>query len=203
MKLPDWIQSATSRVANGLKLAPSDLKRLRGEKDRYDRLRRESYDQKTALEEDVRRLEGRLLKLDTKRQAEHGVIARATQREMQLAADQLKEKERLLHESLDQIGDLDLMACHLDRLLGGRPITAEDWDSVGLDREEQLARESEAAKARQQVERLGLRELRDPGDPGDVERVLGEIRGTPSLGNPAFEETIREIKRRAETETGA
>lgn len=194
MKLPDWLQAATSHMAKGLKLVPSDLDRIRSERDRYERMRREGYDQKTALEEEVRKLEARLLKLDTKRQAEHGVIARATQREMQLAAVQLKEKEKLLHEALDRIGEIDLMSGHLERLLTGRVIKAEEWDAIGLDREEQIAEESEANKARQQVERLGDRELREVGTSVDLEAMLGEIRGTPAPIDPATEEVVRKLK---------
>lgn len=203
MKLPDWIQAAASRAAKGLKLVPSDLDRVRGEKDRYERLRRDNHDQKASLEDDVRKLEAKLLKLDAKRQAEHGVIARATQREMQMTAIELKEKEKLLHEALDRIADIELMLGQLVRLVSGRPIAAEDWDSVGLDREEQIAEENEAAKAREQVERLGGREVRNLDEAVDLDAMLGEIRGAPVAGDPETEEMVKKLKARPEPEPEA
>jgi hypothetical protein len=203
MEFPEWMRGMATGVAKGLNLVPSERDRLLAEKARREKARVDVFDRKAAIEDDVRRLEARLLKLDSKRQAEHGVIARATLKEMQLAGVQLKAKETQLHEALDQIADLDLLIGQIEKILTGRPITAEDWDGVGVEREEQLAEESDAAKARAQVQSLGDRELRDLESEVDVDSILGEIRGTDSKGDAATEEILRQIKSRQATDPDA
>ncbi len=196
MELPEWLRSLATKVAHGAKLIPSEQDTLRAKKTAHEQRRTDTYDRKTSLEEEVRRLEARLLKLDAKRRSEHGVLQRATVREMQAAGVQLKSKETQLHQAISDIADLDLIIGQIEHLLTGRPIRAEDWDEVGLDREQQLTEEAEVAQAREQVQGLREREPRDLEGEVDLEALMGEIRGAPAEPDPATKEMIRNLKER-------
>lgn len=201
MELPKWLSGIASKVAQGMALVPSEQDHLRARRKACADKVTGVYDRKTALEDDVRRLESRLLKLDARRQSEHGVLQRATAREMQAVVGQLKAKEQHLQQAITDIADLDQMISHLDSLLHGQPVTSSDWDELAVDLEGLMDETREAGQARRQVQGLSPLEQPDLAGDGDVEEALSEIRGPSPSADPALEDRLKQLRQRRPTET--
>jgi hypothetical protein len=203
MEIPDWLRGMAAKVAQGAKLIPSEQDNLRARQKSYAERRTNVYDRKTAVEDDVRKLEARLLKLDARRQTEHGILQRATVKEMQAVGVQLKGKEQLLTQAITDIADLDTLISNLDQLLSGQPVRAEDWDEVGVDMEDLLQDAAEAAKAREQVQGLAGREQRDLAGEVHVDELLGEIRGPAQAVDADTDQLLKRAKQKQSPEPEA
>lgn len=200
MQLPDWIRSAAERAAKGLKLVPTDIDRLKSQMAQYEQNLQDACDRQAALELEIRKIENQLLKLDEKRQKEHGAIARAALREMQVVGAQHQTKENQLHEAIDLRADLNLMISRIDLLLAGKPIKADQWDDIGFQLETLHDEDSEAKKARKEVEDAPSSQLRNLDGEVNVDSILGEIRGETSPQDPRTDSLLRKIKRRDDLE---
>jgi hypothetical protein len=203
MKIPEWLRDMSAKVAQGANLIPSEQDNLLARQKAYAERRTNVYDRKTSLEDDVRKLEGKLLKLDARRQSEHGILQRATVKEMQAVGVQLKGKEQQLNQAITDIADLDTLIGNLDQLLSGQPVRAEDWDEVGVDMEDLLQDAAEAAKAREQVQGLAGRDQRDLAGEVNVDELLGEIRGPARTVDADTDQLLKRAKLRHSPEPEA
>ncbi len=133
----------------------------------------------------------------------HGILQRATVKEMQAVGVQLKGKEQLLTQAITDIADLDTLISNLDQLLSGQPVRAEDWDEVGVDMEDLLQDAAEAAKAREQVQGLAGREQRDLAGEVNVDELLGEIRGPAQAVDADTDQLLKRAKQKQSPEPEA
>lgn len=176
MDIPNWLREFINKAVEGLRLTPSEMEELGTRKRIYTGNRRNLVDSKTEMVTEVLRIEAQLRRLDDRRQTQHGVLQRATTREMQGLATQLDRKEKDLYRVLDHIQGIDLMVDRIDRLLGNDPIDESTWEDIGSRIEETIEETGHANVARGKVEVIKEPEHADSGPRVDLEPILTEIR---------------------------
>jgi len=175
MDIPNCLREFINKAVETLRLTPSEMEELETRKRTYTGNRRNLVDSKTEMEAEVQRIEAQLRRLDDRRQTQHGVLQRATTREMQGLATQLGTKEKDLYRVLDHIQEIDLMVGQIDRLLGNDPIDEWTWEGIGSRIEETIEETRHAKEARRKVEVIKEPEHADSGAQGNLERRLAEI----------------------------
>lgn len=192
--LTELVGTVTARLAQGLGLKPSDVQRLKSHAAALEQNQRDTQDRWEALKEEIRRIEGRLMKKKGEYEAAHGLVRKMVGEEIEQLFAQLDRKSdqmRLVSRNASAI------AMTLDKLRELEHASADGVKEGQLDEisdrlEGAVAELKQADTAISDLERVGYKGRE--GAKADVEGRLSEYTDRKVSEDPLSSGTIERLK---------
>lgn len=178
----DLVGSVLSRVAQGLKLNPSELEKIRAWKTKLEQAKRDNHDRVQDFKDGLRELEARVLKLHGEHQRESsGGLRRVVAREMDQACSELELKE----ERLDLLfANIERQAAALEKIAqleetSRHGVSEAQADELAIQLEEAFDDLEQADEAMRGAQSVTYR--RKESGKVDVAKHVRQIRGEPAV----------------------
>lgn len=199
----EFVSGLASKLAEGLKLKPTDKERLRQFKEKFTQDRDDHQDSLEALKDVIVEIEAQIKRKKAKYDDAHGLVKKTIGQEIEQAFRELDRKEaqgklilrniEVTSVTLDKIRELEEAA--------NRGVKESDLDGIAVQLEEAFDDAKQTDEALRDLEGVNYKGLEK--EPMDIDRRLGELSGSkePKKSETGLSDSTMERLKQLEKET--